>query len=215
MAAVSRSAWLVLVLTLTGALASLFGPTTPVWGLNLGSLGATVFGFTLWIGAWLFARYPDQIFTPTWSIAERRAWTGLVFVALIFLAYLRFMWGLAGMPEVPATFGDLPAEHFIANLVVLFVAWAVVSATLRGKQSDAIEADERDGRLRSAADHVGDWALTIVVCWCAGLLAFQPAERLSWWLAPLIAANVLVGILIVKTLVEHAYLVGRYAWDRR
>jgi len=213
--AVSRLAWGVLALALTGALASLLGPDHLWWGLNLGSLGATVFGFTLWVGAWLFARYPDRIFAVAWSIAERRAWTALVFVALIFLAYLRFMWSVAGMPEVPATFADLPSQHFIANLVVLFIAWAVVSSSIRGKEPDIIEADERDLRLRGAADHTGDWALTILVGWCAGLLAFQPAERLSWWLAPLIAANVLIGILIVKSLVEHVYLVGRYAWERR
>ena len=213
--AVSRLAWGVLALALTGALASLFGLDQSLWGLNLGSLGATVFGLTLWFGAWLFARYPDRIFASEWSIAERRAWTALVFVLLILLSYLRFMWALAAMPEVPATFRDLPAEQFIANLVVLFIAWAVVSSSLRGKQPDVIEADERDLRLRGAADHVGDWALTILVGWCAGLLAFQPAERLTWWLAPLIAANVLIGILIAKTLVEHVYLVGRYAWERR
>jgi hypothetical protein len=213
--AISRLAWGVLALALTGALASLFAPDQNVWGLNLGSLGATVFGFTLWVGAWLFARYPERIFAAAWSIAERRAWTAVVFVLLIFIAYLRFMWSVAGMPEVPATFGDLPSQHFIANLVVLFIAWAVVSSAIRGNEPDVIEADERDRRLRSSADHIGDWALTILICWCAGLLAFQPAERLTWWLAPLIAANVLIGILIVKTLIEHAYLVGRYAWDRR
>jgi hypothetical protein len=213
--AISRLAWGVLALALTGALACLFAPDQNVWGLNLGSLGATVFGFTLWVGAWLFARYPERIFAAAWSIAERRAWTAVVFVLLIFIAYLRFMWSVAGMPEVPATFGDLPSQHFIANLVVLFIAWAVVSSAIRGKEPDVIEADERDRRLRSSADHIGDWALTILICWCAGLLAFQPAERLTWWLAPLIAANVLIGILIVKTLIEHAYLVGRYAWDRR
>jgi len=213
--AISRLAWGVLALALTGALASLFGPDQSLWGHNLRSLGAMVFGFTLWFGAWLYARYPDRIFAPAWSIAERRAWTALVFAALIFVAYLRFMWGVAAMPEVPVSVHELPAEHFIANLVVLLIAWAVVSSSLRGKEPDAIEADERDLRLRRAADHVGDWALTILIAWCAGLLAFQPAERLSWWLAPLVAANVLIGILIVKALVEHVYLVGRYAWDRR
>jgi hypothetical protein len=213
--AISRLAWGILALALTGALASLFGPDLRWWGFNLGSLGATAFGFTVWIGAWLYARYPDRIFAPEWSIAERRAWTALVFVLLILIAYLRFMWGLAAMPDVPATIRELPSEHFIANLVVLFIAWAVVSSSLRGKERDVIEVDERDLRLRGAADHVGDWALTILVCWCAGLLTFQPAERLIWWLAPLIAANVLIGILIAKTLIEHLYLVGRYAWDRR
>jgi hypothetical protein len=86
MAAVSRLAWGILGLGLTGALANVFLPQANVWGLNIGSLGATVFGFTLWTGAWLFARYPERIFSPDWSVAERRAWTALVFIGLIFLS---------------------------------------------------------------------------------------------------------------------------------
>jgi hypothetical protein len=54
----------------------------------------------------------------------------------------------------------------------------------------------------------------MLVAWCVGLLVCQPFDVLAWWLAPLIAANVLVGMLIWKTLIEHVYLVGRYAWDR-
>lgn len=213
--AISRLAWAVLALTLIGALGSLFGPQERWWGLEIGRLGATVFGFTLWIGAGLFAAYPERIFSPTWSIAERRAWAGLFFVLLIFLGYLRFMWTLGGLPQIPDSLGELPADNFLWNLAVMLIAWAVVSSTLRGREPAVIEADERDLRLRRAADHVGDWALTIMIAWCVGLLVAQPADRLAWWLEPMIAANVLVGILIAKTLVEHAYLVGRYAWDRR
>lgn len=213
--AISRLAWTVLVLTLTGALGSLFGPQEPLWGVDIGSLGASLFGITLWIGVGLFAAYPDRIFSPGWSIAERRAWAGLVFVLLIFLGYVRFMWALWRLPEIPDTLRELPAENFVWNLTVQLIAWAVVSANLRGRERGVIEADERDQRLRGAADRVGDWMLTILIAWCVGLLIGQPGVRLSWWLAPMIAANVLVGILIAKTLVEHAYLVGRYAWDRR
>jgi hypothetical protein len=215
MAAISRLAWGVLVLALLGALTNLFGPDVRVWGLNLGSLGATVFGFTLWGGAWLFAQYPDRIFSPDWSIAERRAWAALVFILLIFLAYLRFMWHLASLPEPPARLSEIPGDHFVWNLTVLLIAWAVVSSTIRGREKDVIEADERDLRLRRAADRTGDWALTIIVIWCVGLLIGQPADHLTWWLAPMIAANALIGILIGKSLVEHVYLVARYAWDRR
>lgn len=215
MAAVSRLAWGVLALALTGALASLFGPDARLWGVHLSSAGATVFGFTLWIGAWLFAQFPDRIFSPGWSIAERRAWAALVFILLIFLAYLRFMWHLGSMSTPPASLGELRGDHFIWNLGVLLIAWGVVSATIRGREPEVIVADERDQRLRRAADRAGDWALTIIVIWCVGLLIGQPAERLAWWLAPLIAANVLIGILIGKSLVEHVYLVLRYAWDRR
>ena len=213
--AIPRLAWAVLALTFIGALGSLFGPQERWWGLDVGSLGSNVFGFALWIGAGLFAAYPERIFSPDWSIAERRAWAGLFFVLLIFLSYLRFMWSLAGLSDVPDTLRELPAEHFVGNLVVLLIAWAVVSSTLRGRESGVIESDERDLRLRAAADHAGDWVLTILIVWCVGLLIGQPANRVTWWLAPMIAANVLVGILITKTLVEHVYLVGRYAWDRR
>jgi hypothetical protein len=215
MAAVSRLAWGVLVLALLGALTNLFAPQVHVWGMNVGSLGATVFGFTLWIGAWLFAQYPDRIFSPDWSIAERRAWAALVFILLIFLSWLRFMWHLASLPEPPAELDEIPGDHFVWNLTVLLIAWAVVSSTIRGREKDVIEADERDLRLRRSADQVGDWALTIMVIWCVGLLVRQPAGHLTWFLAPLIAANVLIGILIAKSLVEHVYLVARYAWDRR
>jgi hypothetical protein len=212
---IPRLAWSVLVLALIGALGSLFGPQEPWWGVDIGSVGATVFGFTLWIGAGLFAAFPDRIFPQGWSIAERRAWAGLFFVLLIFLSYLRFMWTLADLPAIPDRVRELPAEHFLWNLMVLLIAWAVVSAALRGGESGGIETDERDLRLRRAADHAGDWMLTLVVVWCVGLLIGQPAEHLAWWLAPLVAANVLVGILIGKTLVEHVYLVARYAWERR
>lgn len=215
MAAISRLAWGVLLLALLAACTNLFAPNVEVWGLNIGTLGATVFGFTLWGGAWLFAAYPDRIFSPDWSIAERRAWAGLVFILLIFLAYLRFMWHVASMSAPPVHFRELPADHFIWNLTVLLIAWAVVSSTVRGKDKDLIEADERDLRLRHSADRVGDWAFTIVIIWCVGLLASQPADHLTWFLAPLIAANVLIGILIAKSLIEHVYLVARYAWDRR
>jgi len=211
--AMSRLAWAVLALTLIGALGSLFGPQGRWWGLDVGSLGSTVFGVALWIGAGLFAGWPERIFSPGWSVAERRAWAGLFFVLLIFLSYLRFMWTLRELPEVPDTLGELPAGHFLWNLGVLLIAWLVVSTTIHGREP-GVESDERDLRLRRAADHVGDWMLTIIVVWCVGLLIGQPAHMLQWWLAPLIAANVLVGILIAKSLVEHAYLVSRYAWDR-
>lgn len=213
--AIKRVAWVVLVLALGSAIASSFGPSVQRWGIDLGSLGTAVFGVTLWIGAWLFARDPDRIFPPDWSVAERRVWSALVFVVLISLEYLNFMVGLGELPAVPATIDELPAQRFIANLVVLFIVWGVVSSTIAGKDEQQIEADERDLRLRRGAEHVGDWTLTIIIVWCVGLLVGQPEERLAWWLKPLIAANVLIGILVGKTLVEHVYLVSRYAWERR
>jgi hypothetical protein len=43
----------------------------------------------------------------------------------------------------------------------------------------------------------------------------MPAADLEWWLSPLIAAHALIGLLIGRSLVEHACLVACYALERR
>ncbi len=212
---VSRLAWVVLGLALVGAIATLFGPQERWWGVDLGSAGAVVFGLALWTGAWLFARYPDSIFSADWSIAERRAWAGLVFVLLVFLNFLRFLAAIAQRDVPPVSLAELPTRHFMWNLLVLLISWAVVAKALRGTQPEVVELDERDQRFRYEADRAGDWTLTLVVIASVVLLATLRAERLSWWLAPLIAANSLIGLLILRSLVEYVFLVARYAGERR
>ena len=215
MLSVSRLALAVLGLALLGATASLFGPQERWWGVDIGSTGAAVFGIALWTGAWLFARYPDSIFSADWSVAERRAWAGLVFVLLVFLNFLRFMTAIAQLEVTPVSLAELPSRHFLWNLLVLLIAWAVIAKTLRGTQTELVEVDERDRRFQYEADRAGDWTFTLVVIVSVVLLAALNAERLSWWLAPLIAANSLIGLLIVRSLVEYVFLVARYARERR
>lgn len=215
MLSLPRLAWLLLILGLVGAVAGLFGPHERVWGVDLGATGTALFGFTLWTGALLFARYPDAIFPPEWSIAERRAWAGLLFMTLLTLNFLKFMVTLSHLDSPPVSIGDLPADHFMWNLFVLLIAWAVVAKTIRGPEPDVVELDERDRRMQRFADRAGDWALTLVVIGVVLALALLPAERLSWWLSPLIAANVLIGLLMGRSFVEYGFLVARYALDRR
>lgn len=215
MLSISRLAWMLLVVGLVGALAGLFGPHERVWGVDWGATGTVVFGFTLWIGALLFARHPDSIFPPEWSIAERRAWAGLLFLTLVLMNFVRFMVAISHLDSPPVTIGELPSQHFMWNLFVLLIAWAVVASALRGPQKDVVELDERDLRMQRFADRAGDWALTLVVIAVVLVLAFAPAERLAWWLMPLVAANVLIGVLIGRSFVEHAFLVARYALERR
>ena len=210
-----RLASLVLVLALAAAGASLFGPHERWWGMDIGATGAAVFALTLGTGAWLFARHPDEIFPPEWSIAERRAWAGLVFLALVFINFVRFMATNSHLESPPASIGEIPSTHFMWNLFVLLIAWAVVAKTTRGPEKDQVELDERDLRMHHAADRAGDWAFMAVIIAIVLLLALTPAVRLSWWLSPLIAANALVGLLIGRSLVEHASLVACYAIARR
>jgi hypothetical protein len=105
--------------------------------------------------------------------------------------------------------------HFLWNLFVLLIAWAVAAGVLRGPKTERVEVDERDLRMQRSADRAGDWALTLVVIAVVLLLAFVPAEILAWWLMPLIAANVLIGLLIGRSFVEHASLALLYARARR
>jgi hypothetical protein len=215
MLSISRLVWMLLAVGLVGAVAGLFGPHERVWGVDLGATGTAVFGFTLWIGALLFARHPDAIFPPEWSIAERRAWVGLMFLTLVSVNFVKFMVTLAQLDSPPVSIAEIPSRHFLWNLFVLLIAWAVVASTVRGPRTELVELDERDLRMQHSADRAGDWALTLVVIACVLLLAFTPADRLAWWLTPLITANALISLLIGRSWVEHAVLVARYALERR
>jgi hypothetical protein len=213
MASVSRLGWVLLVVAVIGATASLFGPHGPLWGVDVGATGTVLFVAALWSGAWLLARNPDRIFSSAWPIAERRAWVGLMFAVLIFLTYLRFMWALS-LHDAPESLSEMPSRHFIRNLIVLLIAWAVVAKTSGGDASNGVDFDERDDRIQRAADRAGDTAFTVISIGCIVLLVAMPAQRLEWWLAPLIAAQVLIGMLIVRTLSEYAYLVVSYIRER-
>ena len=215
MGSVSRLAWVLLLVALAGAVASLIGPQERWWGIDIGSTGAAVFGFTLWVGAWVFARQPDRIFSAEWALAERRSWVGLVFLSLIVANFARFLWALGQGAEPPELLREMPGRHLMWNLFVLLISWSVVSHTIRGGEPDVVERDERDLRFQHAANRVGDFALSAIVIACVILLATLPVEKLAWWLAPLVAANALIGLLLIKSLAEYAYLVSRYAWERR
>jgi hypothetical protein len=182
--------------------AGLFGPHERVWGVDLGATGTAMFGLTLWTGAWLFARHPDAIFPTEWSIAERRAWAGLLFLTLVSGSFVRFMIAMAQLDVPPVSIAELPSRHFLWNLFVLLIAWAIVAKALRGPQKDVVELD-------------GNAAFIFVVIAIVLMLAYLPAEHLTWWLSPLVAAHALIGLLIGRSFLEHVLLVAQYARDRR
>ncbi len=165
MLSISRLAWMLLVLALVGAVAGLFGPHERVWGVDLGATGTAVFGFALWTGAWLFARHPDAIFPAEWSIAERRAWAGLLFLTLVFVE-LRAVHADTRRISIraPVAIAELPSRHFMWNLFVLLIAWAVVAKALRGPETELVELDERDlrmQRVRRTAPETGRLSLVV------------------------------------------------------
>jgi hypothetical protein len=203
---------LALILMLVGgvaAFAALFGPARPWGGLDFGAIGASVFTLTIIAAVWLFAVHGERVFPEHTSIAERRGWVGLVFLAFILLAFAREMYVLSGSAVIPERIDDLFARRFLERYVLLAIAWGVISHLI-GRGDGGVEEDERDLRVRHRADRAGDWALSLIVIMGIIVLALVPRELLTWWLAPIVLANVLLGLLIAKSLVEHVVLTLSY-----
>ena len=202
-------AWFLFAVGALAACAALFAPGGQWHGLDLGAVGAGAFALCVILSIWLFATRGDEIFPERMSIAERRAWVGLVFLAFVLASFTREMLLLSGLRDIPEHIHDLFAHRFMERYVLLAIAWGVI-AHLIGRRHGGIEVDERDLRLRHRADRAGDWAFTLIVIAGIVVLASVPRELLSWWLAPIVLANVFIGLLIAKSLVEHVVLAWSY-----
>jgi hypothetical protein len=200
-------------MALTGALATFFGPSERWGGVDIGATGPAV--FLLGAGAliWLLSSRADGVFPDHMSLAERRAWVGLSFIVVIVASFARQIWVLSLHAVVPEYLYGLFAHQFVHQLLVLIIIWAVISHVI-GRGMGAVEADERDLRLQHRADRVGDLAFTLIVIACILVLALVPAPRLAWWLSPIVLANLLIGLLIAKSLVDHVALALAYRAGR-
>lgn len=195
------------------AAAALFAPAERWFGVDLGAVAASTFVVILIAITALFAVRGDQVFPDDMSIAERRAWIGVVFIVIILLSLSRHLWSLSLQQVSAARIDHLFANHFMQRLVMLVIAWALLSHLI-GRNGKGVEQDERDLRLRHRADRAGDWALTLIVIACICVLASAPSALLDWWLAPIVLANVLIGVLIAKAFVEHVVLTYAYRAGR-
>jgi hypothetical protein len=209
----ARLAHIVFILGGLAALAAIFGPSEPIGGIDIGAVGAAFFMLSLVAAVWLFATRGHDVFPEHVSVAERRAWVGLIFTTIILASYARQMWGLSGEAVVPEYLHGLFARQFVQRLFALIVAWSVISYLI-GRKAGGPEADERDLRLRHRAGRAADWVFTLIVIAGICVLASVPADRLAWWLAPIVLANLLIGLLIAKSLVEHVALAYVYRAGR-
>lgn len=208
MHAANRLAISLLVIGVLAAAANLFAPSERVAGIDLGATGSVVFVLTLIAAVALFARRGRRIFPEDMSLTESRAWVALVFLALMLVMFVREILLLSEHAFVPVRISEALSYRFIFRYVLLVGAWAIISGQM-GRGAD-IETDERDLQMRHRADRAGDWALTLLVIFGIVALISYPPALLAWWLEPIVLANVLIGLLIAKALVEHAALVYQY-----
>lgn len=211
---VSRVNRILVAFTVLCLLASLLAPGGGWQGVDVGAIGQVLYTFGLAILAWQAGWNPDSVFPLESSVAERRGWIAVFLGALVLISFLHFLWHVAQLEVVPESPRGFMSRQLGWNLSVLLIAWIVVSRALGTREQGAVGLDERDLRIRHAATRFGDLALTVTVAAGVVVLASTPAERLEWWLMPLIAAQLLIGVLVAKALAENLWLVASYARER-
>ena len=204
-----RMAIALLVLGLATACAMLFGPAERIAGVDPGTVGAATFVAVVGLALWLFATRGAEVFPEHMSIAEQRAWIGLAFATIIVATFARHFWALSLHDLPPESLRDPAGRHFVQQVLMFVISWTLI-ARLVGRRPGEVQIDERDLRLLDRAHAAGDSALTLIVIGCIIVLAFVPMASLEWWLAPVTLAYVLIGMLIVKALVEQAALALAY-----
>lgn len=208
-----RHALILLLIGSLSAFAALFAPGGRWLGVDPGSVGASLFVLTAIAAIGLFATRGEGVFPDDMSVAERRAWLGLFFLAL-FLAGVASQLGAMSVYRITSDRLDLLiASRVVHQWTVLSVIWAVLSH-LVGRSAGGVEADERDLLLRHRADRAGHIALVMMVIAGVCLLASLRRTWLDRWLEPIVLANLLIGLLMAKVFVENLVLTYAYRAGR-
>jgi hypothetical protein len=181
-----------------------------LFGIDLGAFGMTLLVATAWGAMALLARMPADGSPRSASPGEWQAWIGFGFMAVATLYFLARLYG-AGDGLVAGAPG---ARGLARDLVLLLVAWVVLSQVVAARWKGRVLADERDQRIEAQAGEWGRIALVFVVLGLAALFGLSPPARLQW-ATPAMVANLLVFALLWGWLVEHGAMAWMYARDRR
>jgi hypothetical protein len=206
-----QNRWLIGAL-LVGAFALwvlLAGPDR-LLGVDSGQAAMVLLMTTAWLSLYRISKTPRDRLEGIASPGEWRAWLGLGFM-LVAVIYLLVK---AQVFQQMSAWNDPGAAAVARNLVVLLIAWAVLSKVLRSRWKGAVQEDERDREIEKHAAGWGHGALVFCVVGIAVMLGFSPAEKLQW-AKPLAIANLLVFALMWGWLCEYAATVAMYRRDSR
>jgi len=208
----SRRAGLLILLIVLGVAAASLALSIGTVDLGSGITSVVYLGLVALAG--LLAKRPDEFFSPEAPPAERQSWVSLVFVALILMSFVSFVSALPGLGTEADRMPNALSRPFGVHLGLLLVGWSVCAGIVRGAHRDAVELDERDLRIRHSAGRVGFGVMSCIMIGAIVLLITR-GDDMQAWLRPLVVANLLLGLLIVKTLMENLYAVTRYWRERR
>ena len=205
-----RVGWLgLLVAGLLAFWALLAGPDV-LAGVDLGKWGTALLVTVAWVSLYAISRTPLGDAERGVSPGEWKAWVGVAFM----LAVVAYFLAKAHVFAQGAVWDNHGARAVGRNLVLLLVAWAVLTHVLGARWKGRVQEDERDLRIEQQAAGWGRSGLTFCLIGLAVMLAFSPAERLAW-ATPFMVANLLVLALMCGWLCEYAATAVMYWRDRR
>ena len=180
-----------------------------VFGIDSGHLGMFLLATAAWTSLLALSRLPRGEGERGIAPAEWRAWIGAGFMlwAMVFL-------GARADLFLGAAADRHTAQGVVRSLVMLLVAWAVVSQVLAARWKGVVDEDERDREIALRASTHGRRALVGSGIALAVLLGFSPEDRLDW-ATHFSIANLLVFGLMLGWLVEYAATALMYLSDRR
>ena len=185
------------------------GPST-LLGVDTGNAGVVLLITTAWSALYAISRMPPDDADHAISPGEWKAWTGLGFM-LVAVGYFLLnvqVFAYGGPADNP------DANRIGRNLVMLLIAWTVLSGVLKARWKGRVEEDERDRQIEVRVQYWGYGAISVYVISLALLLGFSPAHKLEW-ATHFMIGNLLVLGLMVACGFEHAAKVVLYARDRR
>jgi hypothetical protein len=180
----------------------LFGLRTDSYGILLLMAGA-------WGLLYAVSRIPAKALEVVASPAEWKARIGLVFslVSIVYFLAKAHVFNDAALPH------NAEAAAVGRNLVLLLIAWTIVSNVVASRWKDAVEEDERDREIAVAAAGWGRGALIFVIIGIAVMLSFSPARTLVW-ATPLMIGNMLIFALMWGWFCEYVATLAMYWKDR-
>ncbi len=161
----------------------LFGLRTDLIGIYLLMAGTGLLLYAV-------SKIPREALESAASPAEWKARIGLVFSAVA-IAY--FLTNAHVVNDVPLGH-NREAAAVGTNLVMLLIAWLILSSIVSSRWSGAVEQDERDREIAVQAAGWGHGALIFCVIGIAVMLG-SPAEKIAWATPPMIG-NMLIFALM-------------------
>jgi uncharacterized membrane protein len=204
--------WWPLASLLVAALALLLLMAGPqdLLGVDSGQAGTALLVTVAWVSLYRVSRLSGETLAAAVSPGEWQAWigTGFMLAAVLYFAAKLHLFGDG------ATFRDAQASAVARNLVMLLIAWTVLSRVMESRWRSLVQEDERDRQIQAQASGRGRGALMFGVIALAVTLGLSPPERLEW-ASHFMIANLLLFALMVGWLVEYAATALRYLRDRR